>query len=72
MKHFGAYIADQGTGGSMINITSTTVILVPVKHAAYSGSKAGINFVTKIAAVVRAAGRARESPAGLHLRCRRR
>lgn len=50
MKHFGAYIADQGTGGSLINITSTTAILVPVKHSAYSGSKAGINFVTKIAA----------------------
>jgi 3-oxoacyl-[acyl-carrier protein] reductase len=50
MKHFGAYIADQGSGGSLINVTSTTAILVPVKHAAYSGSKAGINFVTKIAA----------------------
>lgn len=49
MKHFGAAMADAG-GGSMINITSTTAILVPVQQAAYSGCKAGINFVTKIAA----------------------
>ncbi len=49
MKHFGAYLADHG-GGSMVNITSTTAILVPLGQAAYSGSKAGINFVTKIAA----------------------
>ena len=50
MKHFGAQMADAGNGGSMINITSTTAILVPVQQAAYSGCKAGINFVTKIAA----------------------
>ena len=49
MKHFGAWMADHG-GGNIINITSTTAILVPLGQAAYSGSKAGINFVTKIAA----------------------
>ena len=49
MKHFGAHLADHG-GGSLINITSTTAILVPLGQSMYSGSKAGINFVTKIAA----------------------
>jgi 3-oxoacyl-[acyl-carrier protein] reductase len=42
MKHFGAHLADHG-GGSLINITSTTAILVPLGQSMYSGSKAGIN-----------------------------
>ena len=49
MKHFGAHMADHG-GGSIINITSTTAILVPLGQAMYSGCKAAVNFVTKIAA----------------------
>ncbi len=49
MRHLGNALADSG-GGSLINITSTTAILVPVGLTPYSGAKAGINFVTKIAA----------------------
>jgi len=37
-------------GGSLINVTSATAIMVPEGLAAYAGCKAGINFVTKIAA----------------------
>jgi 3-oxoacyl-[acyl-carrier protein] reductase len=39
-----------GSGGSLINVTSATAIMVPEGNAPYSGCKAGINFVTKIAA----------------------
>lgn len=49
MKHFGTAMA-AGGGGSIVNITSATAIMVPLNHAPYSGCKAGINFVTKIAA----------------------
>lgn len=49
MKHFCAAMADHG-GGSYVNVTSATAILVPVGLAPYAGAKAAINFVTKIAA----------------------
>jgi NAD(P)-dependent dehydrogenase (short-subunit alcohol dehydrogenase family) len=49
MRHMGNAMASSG-GGSLINVTSATAILVPEGIAAYSGCKAGINFVTKIAA----------------------
>lgn len=49
MRHMGNAMAEGG-GGSLINITSATAIMVPEGLAAYSGCKAGINFVTKIAA----------------------
>jgi 3-oxoacyl-[acyl-carrier protein] reductase len=49
MKHFGNALAASG-GGSLINITSATAIMVPMGLSPYSGAKAGINFVTKIAA----------------------
>ncbi len=39
-----------GGGGSLVNVTSATAIAVPVGLSPYSGCKAGINFVTKIAA----------------------
>ena len=41
---------DQGGGGSLVNITSATAIAVPEGISPYAGCKAGINFVTKIAA----------------------
>lgn len=50
MRHMGNAMAATG-GGSLINITSATAIMVPDGNAAYSGCKAGINFVSKIAAV---------------------
>jgi NAD(P)-dependent dehydrogenase (short-subunit alcohol dehydrogenase family) len=37
-------------GGSLITISSLTAILVPENYAAYAGSKAAINHVTRIAA----------------------
>ncbi len=49
MRHFGNAIAASG-GGSLINITSATAIMIPTGLTPYSGAKAGINFVTKIAA----------------------
>jgi 3-oxoacyl-[acyl-carrier protein] reductase len=49
MRHMGNAMA-AGGGGSIINVTSATAIMVPEGNAPYSGCKAGINFVTKIAA----------------------
>jgi len=49
MRHFCNAMAD-GDGGSLINVTSATAIAVPEGLSPYSGCKAGINFVTKIAA----------------------
>jgi 3-oxoacyl-[acyl-carrier protein] reductase len=49
MRHMGNAQAASG-GGSLINVTSATAIMVPENIAAYSGCKAGINFVIKIAA----------------------
>jgi 3-oxoacyl-[acyl-carrier protein] reductase len=49
MRHMGNAMAATG-GGSLINITSATAIMVPEGLAPYSGCKAGINFVTQIAA----------------------
>ncbi len=49
MKHFGNAHAANG-GGSLINITSATAVMVPVGLSPYSGCKAAANFVTKIAA----------------------
>jgi len=49
MRHLGNLMA-AGGGGSLVNVTSATAILVPEGIAPYSGCKAGINFVTKIAA----------------------
>jgi 3-oxoacyl-[acyl-carrier protein] reductase len=49
MRHMGNAMA-AGGGGSLINVTSATAIMVPEGIAPYSGCKAGINFVTKIAA----------------------
>ena len=49
MRHMGNAMARSG-GGSLINITSATAIMVPLGLTPYSGCKAGINFVTKIAA----------------------
>lgn len=49
LKHFGNAHAASG-GGSVVSITSTTAVLVPVGIAAYSGCKAAIQFATKIAA----------------------
>ena len=49
MRHFCNAMADSG-GGSLVNVTSATAIAVPVSLAPYAGCKAGINFVTKIAA----------------------
>lgn len=37
-------------GGSLITISSLTAVLVPENYAAYAGSKAAINHVTRIAA----------------------
>lgn len=37
-------------GGSLVTVSSLTGVLVPENYAAYAGSKAGINHVTKIAA----------------------
>jgi NAD(P)-dependent dehydrogenase (short-subunit alcohol dehydrogenase family) len=49
MRHMGNAMAEGG-GGSIINVTSATAIMVPEGLSPYSGCKAGINFVTKIAA----------------------
>ena len=49
MKHFGNALAASG-GGSLINITSTTAISIPMRLTPYSAAKAAINFATKIAA----------------------
>jgi len=49
MRHFCNAMVESG-GGSLINITSATAIAVPVSLAPYAGAKAGINFITKIAA----------------------
>ena len=49
MRHMCNAMADSG-GGSLVNVTSATAIAVPLGLAPYSGCKAGINFVTKIAA----------------------
>lgn len=49
MRHMGNAMVERG-GGSLINVTSATAIAVPVGLSPYSGCKAGINFVTKIAA----------------------
>ena len=37
-------------GGSLVTVSSLTGVLVPENYAAYAGSKAGINHVTRIAA----------------------
>ena len=50
MRHMGNAMAATG-GGSLINITSATAIMVPDGNAAYSGCKAGINFASKMAAL---------------------
>jgi 3-oxoacyl-[acyl-carrier protein] reductase len=50
MRHMGNAMAATG-GGSLINVTSATAIMVPDGNAAYSGCKAGINFVTRMAAL---------------------
>ncbi|MDP6979941.1 MAG: SDR family oxidoreductase [Myxococcota bacterium] len=49
MRHFANAMAETG-GGSLINVTSATAIAVPVSLAPYAGAKAGINFITKVAA----------------------
>lgn len=49
MKHMGNAMAAHG-GGSLINITSATAIMIPLGLTPYSAAKAGINFATKIAA----------------------
>ena len=49
MKHMGNAMAATG-GGSLINITSSTAISIPVGLTPYSAAKAAINFATKIAA----------------------
>jgi 3-oxoacyl-[acyl-carrier protein] reductase len=49
MRHFCNAMAASG-GGSLVNVTSATAIAVPVGISPYSGCKAGINFVTKVAA----------------------
>lgn len=49
LKHFGNAHAAHG-GGSVVSITSTTAILVPVAISAYSGCKAAVQFASKIAA----------------------
>lgn len=49
LKHFGNAHAATG-GGSVISVTSTTAVLVPVGISSYSGCKAAMHFVTKIAA----------------------
>jgi 3-oxoacyl-[acyl-carrier protein] reductase len=50
MRHMANAMAATG-GGSLINITSATAIMVPEGNAAYSGCKAGINFASKMAAL---------------------
>jgi 3-oxoacyl-[acyl-carrier protein] reductase len=49
MRHFCNAMA-ASSGGSLINVTSATAIAVPIALAPYAGCKAGINFITKIAA----------------------
>jgi 3-oxoacyl-[acyl-carrier protein] reductase len=49
MRHFANAQAANG-GGSLINITSATAIMIPVGLSPYSGCKAAANFVTKVAA----------------------
>jgi len=49
MRHMANAMA-AGGGGSLVNVTSATAIMVPEGIAPYAGCKAGINFVTKIAA----------------------
>ena len=44
------FVRNNSTLGSFINVTSATAILVPMGLSPYSGAKAGINFVTRIAA----------------------
>jgi NAD(P)-dependent dehydrogenase (short-subunit alcohol dehydrogenase family) len=50
MRHMGNAMAGSG-GGSLINVTSATALMVPEGNAAYSGCKAAINFATKMAAL---------------------
>jgi 3-oxoacyl-[acyl-carrier protein] reductase len=50
MRHMANAMA-AGRGGSLVNVTSATAIMVPEGIAPYAGCKAGINFVTKIAAL---------------------
>jgi 3-oxoacyl-[acyl-carrier protein] reductase len=50
MKHLCNAMAASG-GGSMINVSSLTAQNPSAGHAAYAGSKKGIEYITKIAAV---------------------
>ena len=49
MSHFANAQAANG-GGSLINITSATAIMIPIGLSPYSSCKAAMNFVTKVAA----------------------
>jgi 3-oxoacyl-[acyl-carrier protein] reductase len=49
MRHFGNAHAAHG-GGSLINITSATAIMIPIGLSPYSSCKAAAHFVTKVAA----------------------
>ena len=49
MRHFANAQAANG-GGSLINVTSATAIMIPIGLSPYSGCKAAANFVTKVAA----------------------
>lgn len=49
VRHFANAQAANG-GGSLINITSATAIMVPIGLSPYSSCKAAVNFLTKIAA----------------------
>ena len=50
MKHFGNSMAASG-GGAFVSISSQTAHSPSIGHAAYAGSKSGLEYVTKIAGV---------------------
>jgi NAD(P)-dependent dehydrogenase (short-subunit alcohol dehydrogenase family) len=66
MKHLCNAMAASG-GGSMINVSSLTAHNPSPGHAAYAGSKAGIEYVTRIAAVEYGAGNVRVNTIAAHL-----
>lgn len=66
IKHLCNAMAASG-GGSMINVSSLTAQNPSAGHAAYAGSKKGIEYITKIAAVEYGASNVRINTIAAHL-----
>jgi NAD(P)-dependent dehydrogenase (short-subunit alcohol dehydrogenase family) len=66
MKHLCNAMVTSG-GGSMINVSSLTAHNPSPGHAAYAGSKAGVEYITQIAAVEYGASNVRVNTISAHL-----